>query len=58
MSSVLTDSARFALAQKFTELAIQNNLIGQYDNSADTAAEVVTFYKTILNTIGKPSEEA
>lgn len=51
----LNDNAKYTLAKSFTELAIQNGLIVHYDDSADTAKEVTTFFKTIIDTIDSDS---
>lgn len=49
----LNDTAKYQLAKSLTELAIQNNLITKYEDSAKTAEETVKFFDTITNTIGK-----
>ncbi len=49
----LNETSKCALAKSFTELAIQNGLINQCADSAETAKEVTTFFKTIIDTIDK-----
>lgn len=49
----LNETSKYTLAKSFTELAIQNGLINQHADSADTAKEVTTFFKTIIDTIDK-----
>ncbi len=49
----LNDTAKYQLAKSLTELAIQNNLITQYEDSAKTAEETVKFFDTITNMVGK-----
>ena len=44
----LNETSKYTLAKSFTELAIQNGLINQYADSADTAKEVTTFSKQSL----------
>ena len=39
------------IAKELTIKAIENNLIIKYDNSIDTAKEVVEFYQEIKSTI-------
>lgn len=51
----LNDNAKYTLAKSFTELAIQHELINKYEDSADTAKEVTTFFKTIIDTIDSDS---
>ncbi len=51
--SDLNDNAKYQLAKSLTELAIQNNLIDRYEDTARTAKEVSRFFDTIVNTIGK-----
>lgn len=55
--AVLTDNARYQLAKSFTELAIQNNLIDHYEDSAKTAKEVAIFFDTVFNVVGKTKDE-
>jgi hypothetical protein len=49
----LTDTYKCQLAKSLTELAIQNGLICQHENSVRTAEEVTHFFDTIVNTVGK-----
>ncbi len=49
----LNDTAKYQLAKSLTELAIQNNLITKYEDSAKTAEETVKFFDTITNMVGK-----
>jgi len=49
----LNDTAKYQLAKSLTELAIQNNLITQYEDSAKTAEEAVKFFDTITSMVGK-----
>lgn len=45
------------LATKFTELAIENDLISKRSTGAETAKEVASFFHTIANEIQKESEQ-
>lgn len=49
----ISDTAKYQLAKSFTELAIQNDLISKYEDSESTAQEVVCFFDTIFDNIGK-----
>ena len=49
----LNDTAKYQLAKSLTELAIQNNLITKYEDSAKTAEETVKFFDTITSMVGK-----
>lgn len=53
MSINISDTAKYQLAKSFTELAIQNDLINRYEDSESTAQEVVRFFDTIFDNIGK-----
>lgn len=53
----LNETSKYTLAKSFTELAIQNWLINQYADSADTAKEVTTFFRTIIDTIDKDDSD-
>lgn len=44
---------KYQLAKSLTELAIQNNLIAKYEDSADTAKEVTKFFDSVFATVGK-----
>lgn len=49
----LNETSKYTLAKSFTELAIQNGLINQYADSADTAKEVTTFSEQSLTLLIK-----
>ncbi len=53
MGFELDTNAKYNLAKSLTELAIQNNLISKYANSADTAKEVSKFFDTVFATVGE-----
>ena len=53
----ISTEAKYTLAKTFTELAIQNGLISAYHNAADTANEVTTFFKSIIENIGSTNKD-
>lgn len=42
-----------SLAKSVTELAIQGNFITKYEKAEDTAKEIATFYKALVDEIAK-----
>jgi hypothetical protein len=52
----ISNEVKYTLAKTFTELAIQNDLIKAYDNAADTANEVTTFFNSIIENIGSTTK--
>ncbi len=54
---VLNDTTKNQLATTFTELAIQNGLIRKTPTSTANAKEVAAFYNTIVENLGKSSDE-
>lgn len=51
----VADNFKLSVAQSFTELAIQNNLITPCENTVETAKTITDFFKTIVNTIDDSS---
>lgn len=51
------ESFKTNTAKTFTELAIQNGLIPNYENPEDTAEAVCTFFKTIFEKLDSEKEE-
>ena len=51
MSFSLNDNAKYNLAKSFTELAIQNGLIVQCEDAAETAEQTTIFFDTVVNTL-------
>lgn len=54
----ITDPKKYDLAKSFTELAIQNGLIIKCSNATDTAKQVTTFFKTVMETLDPPANSS
>lgn len=53
----ISDNHVTQLATKFTELAIENNLISKRGTGVETAKEVASFFKTVAEEIEKENEQ-
>ena len=58
MNVTLTDNAKLQLARSFTELALQNNLIDKCEDASLTAKEVVCFFDTVFDNLGKTNSKS